>query len=1495
MAKKPWELDYTVEQQDVGVVTEGPQPKPWEVNYEGFEAPKIPSSSDRKVPQGRVMHAANTAVKSLINDVAGIPEWISIAAVNLSKAMNWESQEQDPTQLAGYKLGSAMRRAAHDLFPQNPEYQDEFLTTTLPGGVGSAVGYIGTMLLTKGMPISTPTLSAFMGASSVSAQEYRNAIEAGASDEDAMKTWIANMPIGASEAIPINRAFSKINKATGNSITKYLKRLITKEGLQEASINGLEEAIQESIQNFATNATARELYDAERKLTEGVAEGGLAGFIIGMGLNGLGGAVNKRITKTKSIEESVEQSTNKAMLEIDEELKVFKPDKDTPVLGQLDESDAAHIRDLLKSKFRQQYKDYYEALFTTGYEEEFKGVGRDRAPLPMPPIHDAHLVSDSFGNTETQIIEKTTMSKDEQALVKRAWDILSTRYPASMKFVKSIDYANTDNYKADAIAYMGSENGNLGLNKDYLASLVKAESKSELVPAAGTGGEYFMISPISDLVSVLGHEVTHAVQKNKWSTEAWTKDFFLPYYIRRTEREARAREEGIREISMDAKNKAEAAMDEFVRAQVEAQAFQDKELAIRWALQSVSESDWLKFLKGEQAEPPVALHRNYGKDIKSETVDEKLQDNVTDDQYESAVYRKPDTISAFAQKFLFPEKVLAKRVKEGKLSEAPMFLSGDIIRAQLEMVHHEKELEAWWKKLSHGLDKEGKIQVREAMEYAYDMRNEDLDADTKAASEKALADLYAKNPKIKDVIEGVDSRGGLIELFEYEKKRFQDSLRQQYVTELDPEMYDYFWSVVDGGKTVEQVVNEDMSIERAAEELYYRKAEERNGQKGLANAVRRWNAQPNLREKKIKQMKKKQTKRLSKLVKDYTDISKWGVKDFQTRIEVGNYRITDEEGKTVAWAQNVKDAKEKAARIRQQEFEETGIKPKPFNIDPELSRIDPTKGRKDVLEGEVDIFDSLPRYIHAMEKRITMAPIVARFKAEKKADPGNYTPDVNSVIQQQINAVMGSNYEWMERVIDEYAISRGATTGQYRKYVGLARTVQAWTKIGARMSAVLVNAQTGFGMTYVSTGARFWQKAFRALHQGEYKAPNGDVVNIQEVIKELEKQGQLGVDFAVAEDGTLSTRAPIWHPLRAFQWVEGPIRRHGFVANYMVQREVFEKNHEDAVWLALQGVRFQQSTYNTAAIPEILRSPSGKLLGQFKSFMINQMQFWSSLNKAELVRMLEVQMLLAGPRGLVYFLKSIPIIGAMGLLDDLEKEVTEDDLPGKLSRGLTGIAGVDLSAPATFQFPNEAGDWLGPTVKDIMTLFRDVVIPGAQNVGAHLQGDPLNAPNFVDDNVIKWAKGLAPISYYWEQLWKSTIQDDFELGEHWVRDSSGNKAYEVSGVWDRLMLGFGAKLDQASEAQALEQQWKRRMDIRAKNRRTWLNKVTNDLLTGKDIDKETWQDAALYGIDLNVLPTRFMWAEMPPKDRAILKARLLDRAEAVDHFNFEEVRRLDNE
>ena len=187
-----------------------------------------------------------------------------------------------------YQLGQAIENWVKETFPTNPEYQEEFITSVLPSGAGSmlaiflgGVGSYGANAARNTLPrlIHNTTKPAYVEATKQLARsvssgsmatagammgvpEYEAAKEAGLSDEKAFEVFLKNYLIGQTDAIPIGIALNRINKYTGNGVVRWLK------GRTEG---GVREMVQESVQGYLTNLTAREYYDEFRGLYDNIA------------------------------------------------------------------------------------------------------------------------------------------------------------------------------------------------------------------------------------------------------------------------------------------------------------------------------------------------------------------------------------------------------------------------------------------------------------------------------------------------------------------------------------------------------------------------------------------------------------------------------------------------------------------------------------------------------------------------------------------------------------------------------------------------------------------------------------------------------------------------------------------------------------------------------------------------------------------------------------------------------------------------------------------------------------------------------------------------------------------------------------------------------------------------------------------------------------------------------------------------------------------------
>lgn len=234
--------------------------------------------------QGVIPHVAGRIAEGLVGAIAGPLESIGVAATGLARKFGdpilpQESAtklEERPT----YQLGKFLRRKTAEVLPVDETRPSTFLTDTLPSAFGSMLGFVAGGVAGKVAKASGAATVAALGAGAGGADAFEEAKKKGASDEDAFKVFGINAGLGTTEAVPIGGWLARLNKASGNKLTRAIRE-------------GSEEAIQEIFQQYGSNLTAQKYYDPERPWYQGVIEGGGAGFTLGslmsLVVSGIGG------------------------------------------------------------------------------------------------------------------------------------------------------------------------------------------------------------------------------------------------------------------------------------------------------------------------------------------------------------------------------------------------------------------------------------------------------------------------------------------------------------------------------------------------------------------------------------------------------------------------------------------------------------------------------------------------------------------------------------------------------------------------------------------------------------------------------------------------------------------------------------------------------------------------------------------------------------------------------------------------------------------------------------------------------------------------------------------------------------------------------------------------------------------------------------------------------------------------------------------------------
>lgn len=750
-----------------------------------------------------------------------------------------------------------------------------------------------------------------------------------------------------------------------------------------------------------------------------------------------------------------------------------------------------------------------------------------------------------------------------------------------------------------------------------------------------------------------------------------------------------------------------------------------------------------------------------------------------------------------------------------------------------------------------------------------------------------IEDILTEHPNLAKIIDGTKESPGLIEYFDTMRKRYQESMKETARIKMSPERYAAFEKVVDFGHPVDEaLVRSTMNVEEAAARLLVAEARKGKAKKLVSKAATEAN-----RKRFEDKVIKKRIAEIQQEVTEYKAIEEWGFEDYVTNIELGHYRIFDNGGNTLGFAETYKKAEKKAFELRAQRKED-GVDLAPLSIEPvQTASLDPSKRSKLVLPGEKNIFKVLKAYDHAMEKRILLSPLEAKFKREIAEYPKLYDERAIAVIKEQIQSIKG-NYGIGDKIVDRIALSIGQDTGAFTKYSAGARSIMTKAKLGYRYITAGFNYLGGHGNTLIAVGYDIKRRAKQAIKDGFYIDPQGKRIDVSELFER--NKHLLGVDLASGEGGMLRAQTSILRPLGAFTKAEHSIRKNGFIANYIYCRERFEHSHEKAVPSALLNLTYQNFSYNNASLPQILRGSEAKLIGQFKSYLVYQMQFLSQLRGQQLLRALEVQLALGGPRSLVYVLKSIPVLGAVGLLDDAEEFLLKDRgyVFDFITKGIGGLFGADITAAASLQLPTQAKDWAGVVLASMWDLWANVIQPTIQNVSADAQ----NRPGFITDRFIDWLLEIPVMYRYMDELGQSLepyavnllfedkVQEETEMPAVVIRDSKGNIAYTMSSWWDRVLLLAGASPVDRTRTQTLLRLDYERTQIRIDNRRRLMREIVNNLNMGQGLTNEMQLDMQLYGLDPKGIPTAFRWSNMTPAQRKTEQARLLEKAEKIDMY-----------
>ena len=445
-------------------------------------------------------------------------------------------------------------------------------------------------------------------------------------------------------------------------------------------------------------------------------------------------------------------------------------------------------------------------------------------------------------------------------------------------------------------------------------------------------------------------------------------------------------------------------------------------------------------------------------------------------------------------------------------------------------------------------------------------------------------------------------------------------------------------------------------------------------------------------------------------------------------------------------------------------------------------------------------------------------------------------------------------YSFGDKVLDNMTGKLGMKPMLWTRAVQKIRGVEGSLKLGYRPVGGFVNFGSGQAHIYNKVGFRYLVKAHKFIRTEEGK----------KFIKE--EQEFMGMDVAVDVPGSINTSLEWYRPLKIFTLPEPLNRKTSMAANYLLAKGEMGMLEIPAREYARQAIRFQQFMYNVPSLPRMLRSPGGKWIGQFKTYFVKEIEYMSQLTGVEILRQTGTFLALAGPRAVIYMMRSLPWIGVWVGFDKIE-EALDKHIP-RLSRGIPGLLGTDITAPAVIQLPTEPADWGGPFISDLMGLKNEVLVPA-------MEGE-----DFITDNALEWVKNLMPIMNYWGKLMSSYSDED-----GWIRDKNGNKVYQVSNWFDKLLLAAGAPPIDLTRQTAMLRIIAKEDAILARNQRKSVIRYYKELLSSGNVEEVSIDDLVRYNVTVGMLEIRLKLMSLNPKERALLRARNTEKLRVFELLN----------
>ncbi|MEM4700778.1 MAG: hypothetical protein QXZ51_01365, partial [Candidatus Bathyarchaeia archaeon] len=332
----------------------------------------------------------------------------------------------------------------------------------------------------------------------------------------------------------------------------------------------------------------------------------------------------------------------------------------------------------------------------------------------------------------------------------------------------------------------------------------------------------------------------------------------------------------------------------------------------------------------------------------------------------------------------------------------------------------------------------------------------------------------------------------------------------------------------------------------------------------------------------------------------------------------------------------------------------------------------------------------------------------------------------------------------------------------------------------------------------------------------------------------------------------------IWHPLGLFSRVEIPNRQESFAGHYLMLKDKGLEPKE-ALEQAIRMTQLTQGIYHLAALPTIFQSPTVQLIGQFKSALFYQFELLASWNAKQRLTWLAQFVTLGGPAAAMVLIKSLPILGALGVFEDLEEELSKTPY----SRGIAGAAGVDISAALAPQLPDSPEEAAGPFLGDLVKVYKDLIRPS-------LEGHDIGGKDLAS-----FVARLSPLTSIWYQLVEAETSGA-------IRDKRGRPIY-APDKGEKFAMALGFRPTRLASQQALVRAIEQEKKVFLANKARIVDKVLDAFEEGNLEEAVKWLEKAVvdYGVDRTTLNRAARNRFLPKGIREFLQ---LQRTKRIEHL-----------